>query len=153
MTQVLIWYAAALVIWGSLIWLLIRRGRRWDRKARRDRRLLVREGEQLVWRVTRGRVLVGWPSSDGRITAVYAPRNEAKESPYGDAWIVIQTTKGKLVTYRVTEKLEDQNIGVIEVYLSWPELQAVVPARIYEEAAREAGILRPAKYPELRLDA
>jgi hypothetical protein len=141
------------VIWGFLIWLLIRRGRRWDRKARRDRRLLVREGEHLMWRVTRGRVLVGWSSSDGWITGVWAPRKAAKESPYGDEWIVIQTTKGKLVAYRVTEKLEDQKIGVIEVYSSWPELQAAVPARIYEEAAREAGMLQPAKYPERRLDA
>ena len=81
MNHVVIWYATALVIWGCSIWLLIRRGRRWDaKKARRDRRLLVREGEQTGVARDSRQVSVGWPSSDGRITAVVAPRKEARET-------------------------------------------------------------------------
>jgi hypothetical protein len=68
MIPTLIWTVAGLVIWFGLLWLLLNH-RASNRKARVRRRLLVKEGDQVVCRVTRGRVLVGWPSSDGQTAA------------------------------------------------------------------------------------
>ena len=66
---------------------------------------------------------------------------------------MIQSVKGKLVVYRFDKREEGKpSTGVIQVYDSWREFEAAVPANILEEALRGAGIKKPAEYSEAPLE-
>jgi hypothetical protein len=67
-------------------------------------------------------------------------------------WAVIQTRRGQLVVYHFDKYVSDEpKTGTIQVYKSWPELEAAVPAKIFEEALLAAGIKKPSEYREVPL--
>jgi hypothetical protein len=81
MTAILDWIvlAGGGLLYGAVFAWMIRSNRRWSRKARTKRRLLVKDQDgQPMWCSVRGRVLVGWLNSKGEITsgAVASVRQE-----------------------------------------------------------------------------
>jgi hypothetical protein len=140
--------------WVWLNWSAIGSSRHYRRKANEWLRLLVKEGDEILWRTVRGRLLVGYPNRRqeviaGRWGKLPATGNES----YGDEWAVIWTARRKqLVVYQLTAKLEDPRIGNIRIYPSWAELEAAVPLEIFKEAATVAGLTKPAGYREVPLD-
>jgi hypothetical protein len=132
------------IVYGSLIWYMIRSHRRWSRKAKIKRRLLVNEDGQPVWRTVRGRCLVG--GSDDKQQIHWGLHADDAE------WAIIQAAKGKLVVYRFDKRSGDEpRTGVIQICDSWRELEAVVPATIFEEALLAAGVKKPDQYREVPL--
>jgi hypothetical protein len=127
--------------------------RQWNRRARVKRRLLVEEDGVPVWRTVRARYLVGWPGSKGELSSGMYVSRESKEPSYGDEWAVLQSRRS-LIAYRVEDrKVDDHKIGMISVCRSWEELEAAVPAKVYEEAAVNGGHKKPAEYRKVPLNA
>jgi hypothetical protein len=123
-----------------LVWWMVRSMRRSSEKSNYKRRLLVKDADGLpVWQTVRGRVLVGWVSSRGTVT-----------SGIGD-WVVIRAAQGKLVACRFDNR-DEPATGVIQICDSWPALEAIVPAAVFEKALLEAGIKKPNEYREVPLE-
>jgi hypothetical protein len=146
MTPTLVIWLVIGALYAPFFWYMIRNYRRSSRKARIKRRMLVKEESgQLAWRTVRGRCLVG--SSDSQQQVDWGRWA-------GDAeWAVIQAAHDKLVVYRF-DKLssrDDPRTGAIQVCDSWRELEAAVPADIFEEALLKAGVKKPDQYREIPL--
>jgi len=140
--------AAVAAYAGGLGWLYFYY-RKWDRKARTKRRLLVNEDGQIVWRVVRGKVLVGWPNGKGEISSGLWSRTGEEFRDYA----VIQTAKGKFVVYRFDKPVADEpQTGMIEICDSWRALKSAVPPKIFEEALRESGLKKPSEYKEIPIN-
>lgn len=140
---------AVISVYIALLAWLFNSSRKWSRKARTKRRLLVKEDGQIVSRVVRGRVLVGWPDHTGHIVSGMTARN-IKE--WSRDYVVIQAAKGKFVVYRFNERVENEpKTGTIEIYDSWRALEAVLPPEIFEEALRESGLKKPSEYKEIAI--
>jgi hypothetical protein len=133
----LLTYVAAVIF--LLVWLLWR-GRRVQFKTVR---LLGRDGEQIVWRVFKGRWLAGNPDSMGRP----ALGELAENSP--DYWFVIEGYKTKkIVVYHVEKVLASSDApGTLVVYDSLPAAAPFMPNVVYEKAALRAGLRQPAPGP------
>jgi hypothetical protein len=118
-----------------------------------QRRLLVEEDGVPVWRTMRARYLVGWPNSAGELSFGLHVSRDPTEKLYTDEWAVLQTRRGGLVVYRVAERrVDDHKIGVITVCRTWEDLEAAVPAKLFEDAAIAAGRKKPAAYRKLPLE-
>jgi hypothetical protein len=140
---------------GCLIWTATASSRRALRKANQPLRLLVKEGDEILWRTVRGRLLVGYADMREEVVAgVWGKLAGSGKDSCGEEWSVILTAQGKLVVYRVgDQKQDDRKLGTIQICASWPELEAVLPPAIFKQAATAAGITKPAQYRELPLDA
>jgi hypothetical protein len=147
-----LWLVSALAVYGAVFGGIIWHSRRFSRKAKVKRRLLVKDEDgQLVWRTVKGRMLVGYPDLKGVVTSGYWASFESDK--WGDSWAVLQAAKGKLVVYRFDrDQLEGPHTGVIQVCDSWRELESVVPAKILEAALLEAGIEKPSEYRDVPLE-
>jgi hypothetical protein len=139
------WVIIAVWIPGfaMLIWVILQ-ARRSSPKAMIKRRLLVNEDGQTVWRVVRGRCLVG--GSNRKQVVEWGQWADDTD------WAIIQAAKGKLVVYRFDARSGNEpRTGVIQVCDSWRALEAAVPARIFEAALLEAGVKKPSEYREVPL--
>ena len=68
MTGYIVILVSVLFYAGLFAW--VNRPRQWNQKARLERRLLVEEQGNIVWRTVRARYLVGLPNSHGVILPV-----------------------------------------------------------------------------------
>jgi len=76
--------------------------------------------------VSYARVLIGWSNQDRSVV----PGGWTEEGYFA----VLETRKGKFLVYRAARLYDEPRTGTIQVYNSWRELEAAVPARIFEEA-------------------
>jgi hypothetical protein len=119
------------------------------KKAKIKRSLLVIEDGHPVWRTVRGSLLVGYSYTKRRVESGMGAK--ASDGQLVD-WAVIQTARGKFVIYRFAERTGNEpRTGSIQIVNSWPELEAAVPARIFEEALETAGFRKPEEYKEVPL--
>ena len=137
--------AVIVIVYAPVATWMIIQGRRWDRKAKIKRRLLVNEDGQFVWRTVRGRCLVGGSDKKQQISwGRWADDTD---------WAIIETAKRKLVVYRFDKRVDDQpRTGVIQICDSWRALELAVPPTIFEDALLQAGIKKPDEYRELPLE-
>ena len=140
--------AICIPIWGWM-WYTVRRD---SYKAKTKRRMLVMEDGQLVWCTVRGALLVGSSNYGKRVVnwGAWARRTDGPDWDTGSQWAIIQTTQKKFVVYRFDKKTELAP-GTIQVVDSWPELEAVVPPSIFEQALDAAGFRKPEEYREVPL--
>jgi hypothetical protein len=133
-------------VYVGLIFLFIRRQ---SNKAKIKRRLLVIEDGHPIGRTVRGALLVG--SSYRKRQVNWGMNAKTSDGKWAD-WAVIQITKGKFVVYRFDDRPRNEpHTGTIQIVNSWLELEAAVPARIFEEAMETAGFRKPEEYKELPL--
>jgi hypothetical protein len=139
--------AATWALCCAVVGILYSQLRQWSRKANVKRRLLVKEDGRLMWRTVRGKCLVGSPGSKGEVSGRWSSQDKDCQD-----WAVIQVAKGKFVVYRFNKRVDDEpQSGVIQVCDSWRELEAAVPADIFESALLQAGFKKPSRYPEVPL--
>jgi hypothetical protein len=132
----------SLALIGLLAWAL--RPEQWNRKAHLERHLLVEENGAPAWRTVRARYLVGWPDNQGELASglYILSENRDKDKPYGHEWAVLETKRGGLIAYQVSDRtVDDHKIGAITVCRSWGEFEQAVPAKLFAEAAIAAGRL------------
>lgn len=145
MNQMLMAFSVTFAISSAMAAILYFQYRRVSRKARMKYRLLMKDAEGVpIWRTVHGKCLLGWPSGKNEIRSGEWD-NERPTAP--GTWAVIEAAKGKLV---VCHWLTDNE--TIQVYDSWRELEAAVPASIFEKALVAAGIKKPVKYREEPLE-
>jgi hypothetical protein len=135
-------------LWGAFPWWATRSSRRSRRQANLPLRLLVKEGDGILWRTMRGCLLVGYANMQKEVVAgVWGKPARAGKGAFGDEWAIILTAKQRLVVYQFGERQEDLKAGTIQSYASWPELEAAVPPAIFQQAMLAAGITKPRPIP------
>ena len=73
------------------------------------------------------------------------------DGEWGDVyWYVIRSKSGKLVVYQ--EPAAEDGAPSIAVYDSFDAMRPHVPARVHDEAARRAGLIKAPHFPEVPLE-
>jgi hypothetical protein len=106
-------------------------------------RLLGERNGERVWYTFEGKCLVGLYQADGRRLAGHTSGTNQER-------LVFQAASGKLVVYEVGNPRDSP--GIIRVFQSFDAMEAQVPVKLFEDAAIEAGVRRPAEYPEIPLE-
>lgn len=104
-------------------------------KALRNVRLLVKEGDRIVWRTFEANWLVGTASTDGR--AVLGTVADDEDRWGSDHWCVLEGIGGKFAVYRYDWR---ETGGVLEVFESLSAMRGRIPDSILDGAERAAGI-------------
>ncbi len=81
-------------------------------------RLLVREGDRIVWRTFKGRWLVGIGTPDGLTVLGKSARDDEDGSDY---WCILEGAGGKFAAYRHDWQ---QTGGILEVFDSLAAMRA-----------------------------